>query len=127
MSPDGKSIKEIWRNAEVKNSFGGFVKINDRIYCAAKNNKLKAPDVKTGLVVDFLSNLKGSIIDANNQLYCYTDNGRVNLIRPSGTKLEVDSKFKVVKGTKEHFAHPVIGNGVMYIRHGNALLAYEIR
>jgi len=39
----------------------------------------------------------------------------------------VVSKFKIVNGTKEHFAHPVISNGVLYIRHGNALMAYEIK
>ena len=41
--------------------------------------------------------------------------------------MEVISKFKIDKGTKEHFSNPVIGNGVLYIRHGNALMAYEIK
>ena len=42
-------------------------------------------------------------------------------------KLTIESKFKIEKGTKEHFAHPVIGNGVLYVRHGKALLAYKIK
>jgi hypothetical protein len=41
--------------------------------------------------------------------------------------MEVVSKFKCDKGTKEHFAHPVIHNGVLYIRQGKALLAYDIK
>jgi len=60
-------------------------------------------------------------------LYCYSDNGDVNLIKLEGTKMEVVSKFKVDKGTKEHFAHPVINNGVLYIRHGKILMAYNIK
>jgi hypothetical protein len=29
-------------------------------------------------------------------------------------------------GTKEHFSHPVIGKGVLYLRHGKALMAWKI-
>jgi hypothetical protein len=42
-------------------------------------------------------------------------------------KLEIISRFKVPLGTKEHWAHPVIDKGVLYIRHGAALMAYDIR
>lgn len=126
LSADGKSITEVWRNADVKNAFGGFVVLNNHLYCATKDNKLKALDLKTGLVVDSLSGMKGSIVSADNQLYCYTDNGRMNLVNISGEKMEVVGKFKIENGTKEHFAHPVIANGVLYVRHGNALMAYQI-
>jgi len=127
LSPDGKSIQEIWRNGKVKNAIGGFVKIDDHLFTSSDDNKLKCLDLKTGMVVDSISNMRGSIISADNQLYFYTDNGRVNLIKLSGAKMEVVSKFKIEKGTKENFAHPVIANGVLYIRHGNALMAYGIR
>ena len=127
LSPDGTSIKEIWRNSDVKNAFGGFVLIKNRLYCAAKDNKLKVVDVSNGAVIDSLMGMKGSVISADNQLYCYSDNGRVNLVKLSEPKMEVVSKFKIEKGTKEHFSHPVIANGVLYVRHGNALMAYEIK
>jgi len=41
--------------------------------------------------------------------------------------MEGTSKVKVDKGTNEHFAHPVIDKGVLYIRHGKALMAYDIQ
>ena len=127
LSPDGKSIKEIWRNSKVKNSFGGFVKVQDQLFCTSRDNKLKSFDANTGLVVDSVSNWRGSVIFADNQLYCYSDNGNVALIKLAGAKMELISNFKIEKGTLEHFAHPVIANGVLYIRHGNALMAYEIK
>lgn len=127
LSPDGKSIKEVWKNPKVKNAIGGFVKIGDHIFCASDDKKLKSIDLTSGLVVDSLSNIRGSLIFADDHLYCYADNGHVNLIKISGPKMEVVSQFKIEKGTKEHFAHPVIANGVLYIRHGNALMAYEIK
>ena len=127
MSPDGKSIKEIWRNSRVKNAMGGMVKIGDHLFCTSDDKKLKCLDLKSGMVVDSLSNMRGTLISADNHLYCYTDNGRVNLIQLNGTKMEVVSQFKIDKGTKEHFSHPVIANGVLYVRHGNALMAYGIK
>jgi len=127
LSPDGKSIKEIWKNTKVLNKMGGFVKVDDRLYSTSADRKLKAMDAKSGTVVDSLQNLSGSVIYADEHLYCYAENGNVNLIKLSQPKMEVVSKFKIVNGTKEHFAHPVISNGVLYIRHGNALMAYEIK
>ncbi len=41
--------------------------------------------------------------------------------------MELVSSFKVTRGTKAHFAHPVICNGILYIRHGKSLLAYKIK
>ena len=120
-------LRKSGRMLNVKNSFGGFVKVRDQLFCASKDNKLKSLDANTGLVIDSISNLRGSVIFADNQLYCYSDNGNMALIRPTGAKMELVSKFKVEKGTKEHFSNPVIANGVLYIRHGNALMAYEIK
>jgi outer membrane protein assembly factor BamB len=60
-------------------------------------------------------------------IYWYSENGNVNLIKLNDTKMELTGKFKCDKGTKEHFAHPVIKNGVLYLRHGRALLAYNIK
>jgi hypothetical protein len=41
--------------------------------------------------------------------------------------MEIASTFKVTKGSKEFFTHPVIHNGILYLRHGEALMAYSIR
>lgn len=127
LSDDGRSITEVWRNGDTKNAFGGFVVVNNKLYCAAKDNKLKALDLKTGMESESVGGMKGSVIAFENKLICYADNGKVNLVDVSGPKMEVVSKFKIEKGTKEHFSHPVIANGVLYVRHGNALMAYKIK
>ena len=107
-------------------SFSGFIKINDYLFSPDPSQKIKCLDTKTGIVVDSLKINKGALISANNMLYCYSDNGNMNLIKLTGTKMDIVGKFKVTFGTKEHFAHPAIRNGVLYIRHGNALMAYNI-
>jgi outer membrane protein assembly factor BamB len=127
LSADGASVKEVWRNSNVKNTFNGFVKINDYLFSPDISQKLKCLDTKTGQVIDSLRVNKGGLIFADGMLYCFSDNGNVNLIKLTGTNMEIVGKFKCDKGTKEYFAHPVIHNGVLYIRHGKALLAYDIK
>lgn len=126
LSADGNSIKEQWRNSNIKNVFGGFLLINDHLF-STERTKIKCLDINTGAVADSVKVKGGSLIFADSMLYCYSDNGDVNLIKLEGTKMEVVSKFKADKGSKEHFAHPVISNGVLYIRHGRALMAYDIK
>jgi len=36
------------------------------------------------------------------------------------------SEFKIRKGSDAHFTHPVINNGILYIRHGNVIQAFNI-
>jgi outer membrane protein assembly factor BamB len=127
LSPNGKSVKTVWKSDKLRNAMGGFVISGNKLYATSDDNKLKCLDLKTGEILEFISGIRGSVILADGKLYCYTDNGRVELINISGPKMEVVSKFKIEKGTKEHFAHPVIANGVLYIRHGNALMAYFIK
>lgn len=127
LSPDGSDIREIWRNKNVKNAFNGFLKIDNHLFCPDNTRKIKCVDINNGQVTDSLNISNGSIILADSMLYCYSSNGDINLIKLTGTKMDIVSKFKCAKGTKEHFAHPVISNGILYIRHGNVLMAYNIK
>jgi hypothetical protein len=68
----------------------------------------------------------GVVISANGLLYKYTDRGELALVKPGDNSFEIISKTKVEHGTAQHWAHPVIYNGVLYVRHGNALIAYKI-
>lgn len=125
---DGKSVKEIWRNKVVDNFMGGFIKTGNYIYsCTNAQRNLVAIDANTGLIADSLKCGIGNIISADGMLYYYNQKAEVNLIKVTGSKMEIVSSFKVTKGTKEHFAHPVICNGVLYIRHGKALMAYNVK
>lgn len=126
LSADGKSVKEIWHNSSVVDGMCGFVKMGNQLFASSSDKCIKCLDTNTGTVTDSIKNLRGALIYADNQLYCYGDNGNMNLLGLKGSKMELISKFKVEKGTKEHLAHPVIDKGVLYIRHGKALMAYLI-
>lgn len=128
LSDDGTQISEVWRNKAFDNIMGGVVKIEDKIYGTAHRQMyLKCLDMKSGQVTDSLKMFRGSTIAADGLLYVYTEKGDMNLVNPRPGGMQIVGSFKVTKGTKEHFAHPVIHNGVLYIRHGEALLAYSIK
>jgi len=51
----------------------------------------------------------------------------VGLITASPKGFEVVSSFGVTQGSGKHWAHPAISDGRLYIRHGDALMAYDIK
>lgn len=78
-------------------------------------------------VTDSVKMNNGSIIFADNKFICYGKNGEIDLINYEQNKFEVTGKFKIEKGNQEDISHPVLSNGIMYIRHGNTLMAYKIK
>ncbi len=127
LSDDGSSITKIWHDTIVGNYFGGIIKLDDKIFIGAggRSKDLLMLDANTGQIRDSLETGNGSVIFADGMLYTYAHkSGRVCLVDPQTFK--INGSFKVKKGSREHFSHPVIKNGVLYIRHGNTLLAYDI-
>ncbi len=128
LSKDGSQIKQVWRNPLVDNFMGGFIKLDNRIYtCTNGRRDLKCLDANTGQYLDSLKVGIGSLISADKKLYYYNQKGDVDLIAPDADKMKVISTFKLTKGSAEHFSHPVIANGTLYIRHGKGLMAYKIK
>ena len=126
LSDDGTKITEIWNNENIRNNFGGFVLSNNQLLTTIKGNWLKSIEISKGIVTDSLKVAAGSIISADNKLICYGMNGEVNLITQNQNKLKVAGSFKIEKGSNQHFSHPVVAHGILYVRHGNALMAYKI-
>ena len=128
LSADGKEIKQVWRDKTIDNYMGGFVKQGNNLYsCVSEKKQLKCLDAGTGMVTDSLKCGVGAIILADSLLYYYNQKGEVRLINPGQGKMTQEGFFKITAGTKEHFSHPVIHKGVLFIRHGNALMVYDIQ
>lgn len=128
LSDDGNSITKIWSNKRSDNLMGGFIKINDFIYTSGYEKRYYyTEDEKAGNLLDSIKFDRGAIIYADGMLYLYNEKGHMGLFKPNGAKMELESSFMVTKGTKAHYAHPVICKGILYIRHGKSLLAYDIK
>lgn len=130
ITDNGKSIEKLWERPEFNNFMGGYVVVGDYIYGAGdRKNPWLCLDKKTGKIKYSSKeiNAPGNIISADGKLYCYSDRGDFALVNPTPEKFDIISRFKIAYGTKQHWAHPVIKNGILYIRHGNSLMAYQIK
>lgn len=136
LNDDLTGVGVVWRNNDLDTHHGGFVLVDGTIYGSnwINNNQGNwvAVDWNTGETkseTEWGSGKgKGSIIAADNMLYCYDERrGTVGLVRPNPEKFDVVSEFRITKGEGPHWAHPVINKGILYIRHGNALMAYHIK
>ena len=127
ISADGKSIKEIWRNPKILNSMGGLIVINGKLFVTTENKILNVLDPAKGTVENRIKAPYGGLIFADSKFICYGNNGVVSLFNYEKGIMVPGGTFKIDKGSKEHFAHPVVANGVLYIRHGNALMAYKVK
>lgn len=128
LAKDGSAVKEIWRNPSLDGFMGGVLSIGDYIY---SNGSAKpwfmCVSKETGEITSTLKIGSGAAIAADDLIYYYNQKGKVMLIDPNPTEMKVISEFKVTKGQKEHFAHPIINNGLLYIRHGEYIAAYAIK
>ncbi len=128
LAEDGESVTEVWRALPFDNIMGGVVHVGNRLIATGHRKlELMSLDMTKGMVTSRLPIGRGSTIYADGMIYLYDEKGNVHLVDPSGDTLKEISKFKITQGTKEYFAHPVIGDGVLYIRHGKCLLAYNIK
>lgn len=129
LSEDGKSVSEIWRNNKLMNLMGGMVKLGDNLYISTY---LKADwqvlDWNTGeMKIQNKEFGGGSVIYADGLFYCYGENdGEIALMEASPEQIKIVSKFKVPLGTDQHWARLVIDNELLFVRHGNALMAYKV-
>ncbi|MCK9204930.1 MAG: PQQ-binding-like beta-propeller repeat protein [Bacteroidales bacterium] len=127
LSDDGAKITELWKDNKCDGLFGGFIKVNDQIISGGyEKRQYYVVETNKGNVVDSIKFDRGSVIEADGMLYLYNEKGQMGLFKPGKSCPELVSSFKVTRGTKAHFSHPVICNGVLYIRHGKSLLAYKV-
>jgi len=130
LTPDGKDVEQIWSEETLDSQMGATMLVNGYIYGSGHKNKgWHCIDWKTGEVQYTAKELgsKGNIIFAEDLFYCYSERGDVGLVRPNPEKFDVISSFKITKGSGPHWAHPVIANGKLFIRHGDVLQVFDVR
>ncbi len=128
LSDDGNSITEVWKNAKLDNQMGGVILLNGKIYGSGQASRTWiCLDWKTGneIYSEKIAG-NGNIIFADGMLYCYGDNGEVVLVQPTDTGFKKISSFKVPFGANQHWAHLVIKDKKLYVRHGTSLMVYSI-
>ena len=133
LSEQGEEISLLWEDETLDCHHGGVILHNSYIYGSNWHNNLNGNwvclDWRTGQVMyDHKWFGKGSILYADGMLYCYEERqGNIALVKPAPGGFEIVSSFQITKGTGEHWAHPVICNGRLYIRRSDSLMAYDVK
>lgn len=124
----GDAVTEEWFNSDLDNQLGGVVLVGGHIYGSGdRNRRWFCVDWNTGKTVLSSRDIdKGTVIYADGRLYCYTERGELALVEPNTKSFNIKGQTDVKLGSAQHWAHLVINNGVLYVRHGNALMAYKI-
>jgi outer membrane protein assembly factor BamB len=124
----GRNVEKVWDLAQLDSRMGAMVKVGDYAYGSGDANRFWfCVDWKTGELKYKENTLPiGNVIAADGMLYCYSDRGDFALVKITPDKFDIVSRFPVTLGTDQHWAHPVIYRGTLYVRHGNTLMAYKI-
>ena len=132
LNEDGSDVKMTWSAPTLDTHIGGVVLVDGYLYGSNWINNRAGNwvclDWNTGEVQyeeEWFS--KGSIVVAGDMLLCYEEKrGNLALVRPNPQSFEVVSSMPIELGDGPHWAHPVVHNGILYMRHGNAMMAYRI-
>lgn len=129
LSADGSSVEKAWFSEMLDSRMGGMLVINGYLYGSGDNNReWRCVDWNTGEEKYADKSVgKGVVISADGMLYCYSDRGELALAEATPNGFNVKGKTKVELGSEQHWAHPIIENGVLYLRHGDTLIAYKIK
>lgn len=123
----------VWKNKDLTPHVGGAVLLGNLIFSSTHDTnstgKWICVDWTTGKTL-WINNWhnKGPIISAEGMLYIIEEkSGNVGLVKPSAEKLDVISTFRVTKGSGPYWAHPVINNKRLFIRHGDYLGVFSLK
>ena len=129
LTNNGRAVEQVWRNDSLDNQMGSAIRVDDYIYASGhRNRNWFCVDWRTGETM-YRTGDSGecNVIYADGMLYVYSDRGTMNLVKPNPERYELISSFEVTMGTDQHWSHPVIHNGIMYLRHGDTLMAYKVK
>ncbi len=129
LSEDGSKVEKAWFNKDLDSRIGGIVLIDGYLYGSGDvARQWRCVDWQTGEEKYASTEIgKGVVIAADGMLYCYSERGELALVKATPAGFNITGLTKVKLGTAQHWSHPVINDGRLYVRHGDALIAYKIR
>lgn len=131
------ACEEVWFNKRMENQHGGMIVVGDALYGADGGNQggfLACVDLESGETLWNAGDLghedvaKGSLAMADGRLYYRTEAGIVLLIEPDREGyVERGRLVQPERTSKPAWAHPVIANGLLFIRDQDVMYCYDVR
>ncbi|HEY0763261.1 MAG TPA: PQQ-binding-like beta-propeller repeat protein [Pyrinomonadaceae bacterium] len=121
------SAKEIWFTNEMRNHHSSSVLIGDYLY-GFSSSILTAIRFDTGEIAWRDRSVgKGSLVFADGNLYCFSEDGVVGLVEASPTGYKEKGRFRIEQGNLPTWTHPVVVGGRLYLRDQDTIYAYDVR
>jgi outer membrane protein assembly factor BamB len=124
-SPDGFSVREVWRNNRMKNQFTSSLLHEGYIY-GLDESILACLDAATGEVKWKGGRYGyGQVLLAGDHLIVLTEDGDLALVRASPERHQELARFHAIEG--KTWNHPAMSDGVLLVRNINEMAAFDLR
>ncbi|MCC6486722.1 MAG: PQQ-like beta-propeller repeat protein [Candidatus Hydrogenedentes bacterium] len=128
LAEDGKSVSAGWTDETLNCLHGGLVTVAGHVYGTSSNGRWVCLELGTGQVKYEERGVgMGSVIFAEGMLYCYGEKGTLGLVKATPAAYELVSSFKVPAEKGPYWAHPAISDGRLYVRHGDTIMAFDVK
>lgn len=132
---DAHKVTEDYSNKNMKNQHGGVLLLDGHLYGYSDGRGWTCQNLKSGDVVWDSKKLgKGCVFYADNRLYCLAESsGTVALAGANTAGWKEHGRFKLEPQTELRkrsgriWTHPVVANGVMYLRDQELLFAFNVK
>jgi outer membrane protein assembly factor BamB len=119
--------QEIWFTKDMRNHHSSSVLIGDYLY-GFSESILTAMRFDTGDIAWRDRSVgKGSLVFADGNLYCFSENGVVGLVEATPTGYKEKGRFRIAQGNLPTWTHPVVVGGRLYLRDQDTIYAYDVR
>lgn len=126
IQPDNKA-QEIWFTKDMRNHHSSSVLIGDYLY-GFSSAILTAIKFDTGEIAWRDRSVgKGSLVYADGNLYCFSENGVVGLVEATPTGYKEKGRFRIPQDSLPTWTHPVVAGGRLYLRDQDTIYAFDIR
>ncbi|MFA6290897.1 MAG: PQQ-binding-like beta-propeller repeat protein [Victivallales bacterium] len=127
----GFNAEQVYANTNMVNHHGGVILLNGYVYGFSDSNGWVCLDFKTGEIAWADKGVgKGAIAYADGHFYIRSESGKgaVALIEANPAKYVEKGRFdQVDRSDKNSWPHPVIVNGMLYLRDQGTLLCYDVK
>ncbi len=128
------NFEEVYFNKGMQNHHGGVILHKGYIYGYSNSGGWSCQEFQTGEMKWRRGKLpKGSLIYADNRLYCYSKNdGTCALVEPTPKawtehgRLTIPEETKLERGRGAIWTHPVVAQGKLFLRDQDLLFCYDI-
>ena len=117
----------------MQNHHGGMILLGDHIYCGHGHNQgfPLCVELATGNIAWSAGRGPGSgsaaILLADGNFYFRYEDGTMALIEATPEEYRLKGEFKLATNNGKSWPHPVIVDGLMYLRDQGTLLCYDVR